>query len=73
MTPEHDGVRAPEPRPPAIVFEILEHQRTAEARIEAASVGLAKAILGDGDPTVAAISALTLLDAALRDLRAVRA
>ena len=69
MTPERDGDRAPT-LSTVLQLDFLEHQRTAEAKIEAASAGLAQAILGDGDLDFAAISALALLDAGLRDLRA---
>ena len=73
MTPERDGGRAPESRPPVLPLESLEHQRTAEARIEAASSGLASALIAGDDLTFTVASAVTLLDAALRDLRAVGA
>jgi hypothetical protein len=56
-----------------VQLDSLDHQVTGEARIDAAAAGLAYSILEDGDPIFAAVSALTLLDAGLRDLRAARA
>ena len=71
MTPERDGDRAAT-RSAVRNPDSLNHQRTAMARMEAASTGLAAGLLGHGiDSAFAAASAITLIDAALRDLRAV--
>ena len=68
-----DGDRAPDTRSTVVQLDSLDHQLTGEARIDAAAAGLASSILGEADPTFVAVSALTLLDAGLRDLRAARA
>jgi hypothetical protein len=73
MTPERGGGRLSGARPTVRLLDQLDHQRTSEARIEAASSGLASAMVAGDDLTFAAVSAVTLLDAALRDLRAARA
>ena len=72
MTPERDGDQASNTWPTVLQLDSLDHQRTAEARIEAASSGLASVLLDNDYLTFAAVSALALLDAALRDLRAAR-
>ena len=71
MTPERegsrDGARLTLRNP-----DSLNHQRTAMARMEAASTGLAAGLLGHGIALpFAAESAITLIDAALRDLQGV--
>jgi hypothetical protein len=73
MAPERDGDRGfLLPRPTVHDVDALNHQLTAMARMEAASTGLAAGLLGHGvDPAFAAVSAITLIDAALLDLRAV--
>lgn len=69
MTPERDGDRAGT-RSTVRNPDSLNHQRSAMARMEAASTGLAAGLLGHGvDPAFAAVSAITLIEAALRDLR----
>ena len=73
MTPERDGDRGSLlPRPTVLNLDALNHHRTAAARMEAASTGLAAGLLGHGiDSAFAAVSAITLIDAALRDLQEV--
>lgn len=71
MTPEREGSRVGA-RLTVRNIDSLNHKRTAAARLEAASTGLAAGLLGhEVDPAFAAVSAITLIDAALRDLRAV--
>jgi hypothetical protein len=72
MAPERDGDRGSLlPRSTVLNLDALNHQLIAMARMEAASTGLAAGLLGHGiGPAFAAESAITLIDAALRDLRA---
>jgi hypothetical protein len=71
MAPERDGDRGfLLPRSTVLNLDALNHKCTAMARMEAASTGLAAGLLGHGvDPDFAAVSAITLIDAALRDLQ----
>ena len=72
MAPERDGDRGfLLPRSTVLNLDFLAHHRTAMARMEAASTGLAAGLLDHIDPAFAAVSAITLIDAALRDLQGV--
>ena len=73
MAPERDGDRGfLLPRSTVLNLDALNHQLTAMARMEAASTGLAAGLLGHGiGLPLAAESAITLVGAALLDLRAV--
>jgi hypothetical protein len=71
MTPERDGDRAAT-RSAVLNPDSLSHQRTAMARLEAASSYLAAGLLGhSGDLALASVNAITLIDASLRDLKVV--
>jgi hypothetical protein len=70
MIPEREGSRVGA-RLALRNADSLSHQRTAVARLEAAATGLAAGLLGHVDLGFAAASAVTLIDAARQDLRAV--